>query len=165
MFTTQLNYWNGMSDMVMEAYKNSLSSGQQFQESFASMLKEMMEANIKNSVEFQKEMEKYAKKHMDTYMGNVTKVSKFYSDNRDKSLDSMKSLFEKYSITNGQFRDEMEKLWMENFDDFQKKMEEFNGVVKTNQESSVGFMFETFKNSSKNMEEFSKKLGEMNKTK
>ncbi|MEQ8221709.1 MAG: hypothetical protein ABRQ37_05365 [Candidatus Eremiobacterota bacterium] len=165
MFNTQLNYWNDMSNMVMDAYKNSLSSGQQFQEGFAAMLKEMMETNIKNTLDVQKEMEGHTKKNVDAYMDNLVKVSRFYSDNREKGLETMKGLFEKYSITNSQFRDEMEKLWKENFDEFQKKMQEFSDTFKSNQEKSIDFMFEVFKKSSKNMEEFSKKLGEMNKAK
>ncbi len=154
-----------MSNMVMEAYKNSLNSGQQFQEGFAAMLKEMIEANIKNTLEVQKEMEGHTKKNVDAYMDNLVKVSRFYSDNSEKGLETMKGLFEKYSITNSQFRSEMEKLWKENFDEYQKKMQEFSDTFKSNQEKSINFMFDTFKNSSKHMEEFSKKLGEMNKAK
>jgi len=44
-------------------------------------------------------------------------------------------------------------------------MQEFSDTFKSNQEKSIDFMFEVFKKSSKNMEEFSKKLGEMNKAK
>jgi hypothetical protein len=82
MFNTQLNYWNDMSNMVMDAYKNSLSSGQQFQEGFAAMLKEMMERNIQNALEVQKEMEAHTKKNVVAYMDNLVKVSRWYSDNK-----------------------------------------------------------------------------------
>ncbi len=165
MFNTQLNYWNQMTDMLQENYKMSLKAGQEFQEGFASMLKEIMEVNMKNTMGLQKEFDKVTKKNVDVSMDMSKKFLELYTGNMKKGLDVMNTLFEKYSVQNVEFRTEMQDMWKENFDILQKKSEEFINTFKANHDKNVDTIFENFKTCSKGMEEFNKKLEKMAKEK
>ena len=84
MFTNQFKYWNEMTEMVHENYKTSLKAGQEFQEGFGGMLKDIMEANIKNTMELQKSFDNVTKKNVDMSMDLTKNILGLYTENMKK---------------------------------------------------------------------------------
>jgi len=163
-FENQLNYWTKMNEMLLDNYKTSLKAGQDFQESFAGMLKEIMEANVKNTVDMQKELEIVTKRNGELSFENIQKFNKLCHDNMEKGIEIMRSLFEKYNVTNNEFRKEIETLWKDNYEKLEETITEINTTIKSNHEKNVDLIFDILKKSTKEMEKVGQKMEKMAKS-
>lgn len=153
MFTPHMTHWNDMMDKVREMYNTSLKTNQQVQNEFNSLLKEIIQQTVKNTVGFQKETENITQKLTQTYFDNVNKITNFQVENSEKTYQTIMGLMDTYGIHNKEFRGEIEKIWKTNTTTYRGKVEEMNTILRANQEKYLQTVFETWRNSVKEMEQ------------
>ena len=134
MFAAQIDYWNDMMKKVQDTYTTSINSGTTYQKEFAGFLKEMMETTYNINSNFQKEAAQIGNRMTTSSMDQMNRFSRFYTDRMEENFDQVKELMEKHNIKSDDFRKEMEFIWNQNTETFNKQAEEMMSLVKENSE-------------------------------
>ncbi len=165
MFTAQIDYWNDMMKKVQDAYTGSFNSGAECQREYSRILKEMMDATGNIGGSFHREAVQIGTRMVEGSMDQMSRFSRFYMDRMEENFEQVRDLMEKHNVKNEDFRKELEFIWKENMDTFNKQTQEMMNLVQKTQKDSTEEIFRLYREfSKKGMEEISRRMESMEKT-
>ncbi|MCE1246281.1 MAG: hypothetical protein LWY06_06535 [Firmicutes bacterium] len=165
MFTAQKNYWTEMIEKMEETCKASMNAGFKMQNNVVGMMKDIVETNVKYASDFKGRAFKAQEEMLEMASENSKKMMGLYRENMENTLKAMNELYEKHQIRNEDFIQDVEKVWKDGMENYNRNVGTVSGMVsetvKKNSETMIDWYKEAFE---KGMADFNRRMEELSKT-